>query len=131
MRVGATALVPCLGADHRGQRVADQVVQLQRLDQVAAQLFDEYSRSRLSAWIKDGRLTVDGAVIRPRDIVHSGAVLSLEAEQEAGRLAELRRAETLGQLVRGFEGQVGEMVGMLSAASTELERSSTSTTGSW
>ncbi|WP_282615022.1 methyl-accepting chemotaxis protein [Roseomonas gilardii] len=45
----------------------------------------------------------------------------LEAEQEAGRLAELRRAETLGQLVRGFEGQVGEMVGMLSAASTELE----------
>ncbi|HSX72184.1 23S rRNA pseudouridine(1911/1915/1917) synthase RluD [Pseudomonas subflava] len=72
---------------------SDQLIQLtaevpsdlggQRLDQVAAQLFDEYSRSRLSAWIKDGRLTVDGAVIRPRDIVHSGAVLSLEAEQEA------------------------------------------------
>ncbi|MBD9415616.1 23S rRNA pseudouridine(1911/1915/1917) synthase RluD [Pseudomonas sp. PDM16] len=72
---------------------SDQLIQLtaevpsdlggQRLDQVAAQLFDEYSRSRLSGWIKDGRLTVDGAVIRPRDIVHSGAVLSLEAEQEA------------------------------------------------
>ena len=72
---------------------SDQLIQLtaevpadlggQRLDQVAAQLFDEYSRSRLSAWIKDGRLTVDGAVLRPRDIVHSGAVLSLQAEQEA------------------------------------------------
>ncbi|MDG1582080.1 MULTISPECIES: 23S rRNA pseudouridine(1911/1915/1917) synthase RluD [unclassified Pseudomonas] len=72
---------------------SDQLIQLsaevpselggQRLDQVAAQLFDEYSRSRLSGWIKDGRLTVDGAVLRPRDIVHSGAVLSLEAEQEA------------------------------------------------
>src|SRR6218665_389640 len=55
----------------------------QRLDQVAAQLFDEYSRSRLSGWIKDGRLTVDGTVLRPRDIVHGGAVLSLQAEQEA------------------------------------------------
>src|SRR5690606_1248734 len=55
----------------------------QRLDQVAAQLFGEYSRSRLSAWIKDGRLTVDGAVLRPRDTVHSGAMLVLDAEQEA------------------------------------------------
>jgi len=72
---------------------SDQLIQLtaevpsdlggQRLDQVAAQLFDEYSRSRLSGWIKDGRLTVDGAVLRPRDVVHSGAVLNLQAEQEA------------------------------------------------
>jgi len=55
----------------------------QRLDQVAAQLFAEHSRSRLSAWIKEGLLTVDGAVLRPRDIVHGGAVLALNAEQEA------------------------------------------------
>ncbi|WP_040261686.1 23S rRNA pseudouridine(1911/1915/1917) synthase RluD [Pseudomonas massiliensis] len=55
----------------------------QRLDQVAAQLFAEFSRSRLSAWIKEGRLTVDGALLRPRDVVHGGAVLALEAEQEA------------------------------------------------
>ena len=55
----------------------------QRLDQVAAQLFDEFSRSRLAGWIKDGRLTVDGAVARPRDIVHGGAKLVLDAEQEA------------------------------------------------
>ena len=55
----------------------------QRLDQVAAQLFSEHSRSRLSAWIKEGQLTVDGNVLRPRDIVHGGAVLALEAEQEA------------------------------------------------
>ncbi|HCL3537620.1 TPA: 23S rRNA pseudouridine(1911/1915/1917) synthase RluD, partial [Pseudomonas aeruginosa] len=45
--------------------------------------FPEHSRSRLAGWIKDGRLTVDGAVLRPRDIVHSGAQLVLEAEQEA------------------------------------------------
>ncbi len=55
----------------------------QRLDQVAAQLFSEYSRSRLSSWIKEGSLTVDGAVLRPRDLVHGGAVLSLRAEREA------------------------------------------------
>ncbi|MBE7927265.1 MULTISPECIES: 23S rRNA pseudouridine(1911/1915/1917) synthase RluD [Pseudomonadaceae] len=55
----------------------------QRLDQVAAQLFPEHSRSRLAAWIKDGSLTVDGATLRPRDIVHAGAVLALSAEQEA------------------------------------------------
>ncbi|WP_090934881.1 23S rRNA pseudouridine(1911/1915/1917) synthase RluD [Azotobacter beijerinckii] len=55
----------------------------QRLDQVAAQLFSEHSRSRLAAWIKDGRLTVDGAVLRPRDTVHGGALLELDAEQQA------------------------------------------------
>lgn len=55
----------------------------QRLDQVAAQLFSEHSRSRLAAWIKDGRLTVDGVVQRPRDIVHGGAQLVLDAEQQA------------------------------------------------
>ncbi|MFT0211726.1 23S rRNA pseudouridine(1911/1915/1917) synthase RluD [Pseudomonas sp. F1_0610] len=55
----------------------------QRLDQVAAQLFDEHSRSRLTAWIKEGRLTVDGQVKRPRDTVHSGSKLELMAELEA------------------------------------------------
>jgi 23S rRNA pseudouridine1911/1915/1917 synthase len=55
----------------------------QRLDQVAAQLFSEHSRSRLAAWIKDGLLTVDGAALRPRDTVHAGAVLELSAEQQA------------------------------------------------
>ncbi|PZR39269.1 MAG: RNA pseudouridine synthase, partial [Ectopseudomonas oleovorans] len=55
----------------------------QRLDQVAAQLFGEFSRSRLSTWIKEGRLTVDGTVARPRDTVHAGSTLVLDAEQEA------------------------------------------------
>jgi len=55
----------------------------QRLDQVAEQLFSEHSRSRLAAWIKDGLLTVDGAVLRPRETVHAGAVLELRAEQQA------------------------------------------------
>ncbi|UXJ51797.1 23S rRNA pseudouridine(1911/1915/1917) synthase RluD [Pseudomonas citronellolis] len=55
----------------------------QRLDQVAAQLFPEHSRSRLAGWIKDGHLTVDGAVLRPKDVVHAGSRLVLEVQLEA------------------------------------------------
>src|SRR5690606_13137045 len=39
----------------------------QRFDQIAAQLFPDYSRARLQAWIKNGELTVDGAPGRARD----------------------------------------------------------------
>ena len=55
----------------------------QRIDQIAAQLFSDYSRSRLTAWIKDGKLTVDGKVLKPKETVFGGAVLHLIAEQEA------------------------------------------------
>lgn len=56
-----------------------------RLDQVAAELFGEHSRSRLRDWIKDGSLTVDGHVLRPRDKVHAGAQLALQAQpRDAG-----------------------------------------------
>jgi 23S rRNA pseudouridine1911/1915/1917 synthase len=53
-----------------------------RLDQVAAQLFPDYSRSRLQAWIKKGELKVDGEQRRPRDKVSQGAVLLINAELE-------------------------------------------------
>ncbi len=54
-----------------------------RLDQVAAVLFDGFSRSRLQGWIKDGALTVDGAVARPKDKLIGGETLALEVELEA------------------------------------------------
>ncbi|MDF1763025.1 MAG: 23S rRNA pseudouridine(1911/1915/1917) synthase RluD [Oleibacter sp.] len=54
-----------------------------RLDQVAARLFPEFSRSRLQQWIKDGQLTVDGNTIRGRDKLTGGEKLVLEAELEA------------------------------------------------
>lgn len=50
-----------------------------RLDQVAAQLFPDYSRSRLKSWIQSGELTVDAQQVRPRDKVEGGAVLTLNA----------------------------------------------------
>lgn len=53
-----------------------------RLDQVVAQLFPDYSRSRLQGWIKDGSLTVDGEVRRTRDKMLGGEIIRVEAELE-------------------------------------------------
>ena len=53
-----------------------------RLDAVLTELFPEYSRSRLSAWIKAGQVTVDGAPARPRDPVHGGETIVLDAVEE-------------------------------------------------
>ena len=46
-----------------------------RFDQVAAELFPDYSRSRLQSWIRAGTLTLDEKSARPRDKVSGGAVL--------------------------------------------------------
>lgn len=53
-----------------------------RLDQAAAQLFPQYSRSRLQAWIKKGELCVDGQPARPRDKVRADARLQVLATLE-------------------------------------------------
>lgn len=53
-----------------------------RLDAVVAELFPEYSRSRLSAWIKSGDLSVDGATARPRDPVRGGETIALNVVEE-------------------------------------------------
>ncbi len=50
-----------------------------RLDQVLAELFPDYSRSRLQAWIKAGQVTVNGQAPRPRDKVWEGDELALQA----------------------------------------------------
>ncbi len=53
-----------------------------RLDAVVAELFPDYSRSRLTAWIKAGELTVDGELVRGRDPVRGGERIALTAVQE-------------------------------------------------
>lgn len=55
---------------------------LQRLDQVAVALFPDFSRSKLQSWIKAGALTVDGAVMRPKDKVNVDQQLQLQASFE-------------------------------------------------
>lgn len=59
-----------------------------RLDQAMAELFQDYSRSRLAAWIKSGRATIDGAEARPRQIVASGQTITLIPEPELRTDAE-------------------------------------------
>ncbi|WP_136248741.1 23S rRNA pseudouridine(1911/1915/1917) synthase RluD [Halomonas borealis] len=53
-----------------------------RLDQAAADLFSDFSRERLKAWIKDGALTLDGRPAKPRDKVHGGEAVALTAVVE-------------------------------------------------
>ncbi len=48
-----------------------------RFDAVLADLFPEFSRSRLSEWIKSGDARLDGQVVRPREAVRGGEVASL------------------------------------------------------
>ena len=53
-----------------------------RLDQALASLFPDYSRSRLQAWTREGRVSVNGAQRRPRDRVELGDHLQLRAIAE-------------------------------------------------
>lgn len=53
-----------------------------RLDQAAAELMPEHSRSRLQTWIKSGALTVNGKPCKPRDKVMLDDRLELNAEPE-------------------------------------------------
>jgi 23S rRNA pseudouridine1911/1915/1917 synthase len=50
-----------------------------RFDQALAELFPEYSRSRLSQWIKSGEVLLDGVTRRPRDPVRGGETVTLAA----------------------------------------------------
>jgi 23S rRNA pseudouridine1911/1915/1917 synthase len=69
-RISRTVAVP---ADFAGRR----------LDQTAAALLPEFSRSRLSAWIEGGALTVDGLTVRPRTLLKGGERLDLTTELAA------------------------------------------------
>lgn len=54
----------------------------QRLDQVLAQLFPDYSRARLQQWIKAGQVLVNGKQRRAKDKMEGGEQIELEATSE-------------------------------------------------
>jgi 23S rRNA pseudouridine1911/1915/1917 synthase len=51
-----------------------------RLDQALADLFPDYSRTRLSAWIKAGDVLLDGAAVPPRHLVNGGELVTVHAQ---------------------------------------------------
>ena len=53
-----------------------------RFDAVLAELFPEFSRSRLSDWIKSGAALLDGVPARPRDLLRGGELATLNAVLE-------------------------------------------------
>jgi 23S rRNA pseudouridine1911/1915/1917 synthase len=65
----------------RTQQVPDSAAG-RRFDAVLAELFPEYSRSRLSEWIKSGAALLDGNQARPRDPVRGGELVSLQVVLE-------------------------------------------------
>lgn len=54
-----------------------------RLDQALAELFSDYSRSRLQKWIKAGRVTLNDRRLRGKDRVSAGDCIRLKIEEEA------------------------------------------------
>jgi 23S rRNA pseudouridine1911/1915/1917 synthase len=51
-----------------------------RFDAVLAELFPDFSRSRLAAWIKSGDARLDGREVRPRDPVRGGETVTLQVQ---------------------------------------------------
>ena len=55
-----------------------------RLDQTLAEMFPDYSRSRLKEWILAGQVSVNGAVItKAREKMYGGEQIAIDAEIEA------------------------------------------------
>lgn len=53
-----------------------------RFDQVVALLFAEFSRSRLTLWIKEGAILVDGKELKPREKLYGGEKIVVNAMVE-------------------------------------------------
>lgn len=77
-------------AETRLEAVVPNDLAARRLDQALASLFSDYSRSRLQAWIREGRVEVNGEPRRQRDKVECGDRLTIRAvaEQQVSCVAQ-------------------------------------------
>ena len=62
----------------------------ERIDSFLASHLTDYSRSRLAAWIRSGRITLDGIVVRPRHRVREGDRIRVQipAPEASGLMPE-------------------------------------------
>ena len=67
---------------HLKATISDEQAGL-RLDQALANLFPDYSRSRLQQWLKQEQITVDKQTARARDKVYGGEIIEIKAQLEA------------------------------------------------
>ena len=68
-------------SDKHTATVPDELAGL-RLDQALAQMFPDYSRSRLKEWLLSGAIRVEGGPRRPRDAVSGGELVEFEPQPE-------------------------------------------------
>jgi 23S rRNA pseudouridine1911/1915/1917 synthase len=66
----------------RAEAVVPLTAAGRRFDQSVAEMFPDYSRSRLSGWIKSGAVTLDGAPATPRQLLRGGEQVRIEVELE-------------------------------------------------
>ncbi len=54
----------------------------QRIDQALAQLFPDYSRARLTLWLKNQEVTVNNKILKPKDRIHGNEIIVINATLE-------------------------------------------------
>ncbi len=54
----------------------------QRIDQVAASVWHDFSREKLKQWLKDGHLLVNGNIVKPKYKCEGNELLTLDVELE-------------------------------------------------
>ncbi len=77
----ATPATPTHNSVSRSSVVPDDASG-RRFDAVLAELFPEFSRSRLAEWIKSGDALLDARQVRPRDPVRGGETVTLDVVLE-------------------------------------------------
>ena len=55
----------------------------QRFDQIAAQIWDDFSREKLKSWITDGTLLLDGKKVKPKTRSEGTELMTLDVQLEA------------------------------------------------
>ncbi|KAA8732817.1 23S rRNA pseudouridine(1911/1915/1917) synthase RluD [Acinetobacter qingfengensis] len=55
----------------------------QRFDQIAAQLWDDFSREKIKSWISDGVLKINGQHVKPKNRSEGNETLTLDVKLEA------------------------------------------------
>ena len=60
----------------------------QRIDQVAALVWNEFSREKLKQWMKEGHLLVNGNIVKPKYKCEGNELLCLDVELEAQTSAQ-------------------------------------------